>query len=176
MGETSALVGCLAQNLHAGPRWCLLEALIEAFGCSWPCCWVQDCCSFSNRLFFFFSCVWQNMGKRHLQSVCNPWLEGAVSASESPCGGCGGGSLQISSSPCFCKEGDWPVFLAGRVLFQVQGDHQALVSPGSHQDGGFQELHKTCILPHVQKCSFICSSFSPTALGGAGRWQCQETK
>lgn len=108
------------------------------------------------------------MGKRHLQSVCNPWLEGAVSASESPCGGCGGGSLQISSSPCFCKEGDWPVFLAGRVLFQVQGDHQALVSPGSHQDGGFQELHKTCILPHVQKCSFICSSFSPTALGGLG--------
>ena len=31
MGETLVLVGCLAQNLHAGPRQCLLGALVEVF-------------------------------------------------------------------------------------------------------------------------------------------------
>lgn len=36
---------------------------------------------------------------------------------------CRGVSLQIGGSPRLCMEGDWPVFLAGPVLFQVQGDH-----------------------------------------------------
>lgn len=32
MGENSALVGCLAQNLHAGTRQYLLGGLLEVFG------------------------------------------------------------------------------------------------------------------------------------------------
>lgn len=77
----------------------------------------------------------------------------------------GGGAVPANQ---FCKEGDWPILLAGHVLFQVQGDHRTFASPSNHQDGGLQELHKMCILLHMQKRSFISSSFSPTALARLG--------
>lgn len=104
MGETPALVGCLAQNLHAGTRQYLLGGLLEVFGMQPRGIW--DALGFGLQLalllraklvvFFlltkydsFFFCVRET----HLQTVCSPWLEGAVSASQNSCGGYRG-------SPC----------------------------------------------------------------------------
>ena len=166
MGETTVLRGCSAQNLHAGPRWCLLGARVEVTGVAGD--FAVGCKTggvFLTR--YFFSCVWQYVGERHLQSVCNPWLK-VLSQLLGVSVGDRGGSLPICDGPHFHKEGGRPVFLAGRVLFQVQGDHRSLASPGSHQEGSLQELCKTCVLPHVQKFSFVSSSFSPAALGRLG--------
>lgn len=92
MGETLVLAGCPSQNLYAGPRWSFLGAVVEMFGvlwylgCSRPCCLVQNGWVFSETEFDYFfnyySCMWQNIVERLLQSACSPWLEGAVSASE----------------------------------------------------------------------------------------------
>lgn len=84
MGETLVLAGCLAQNLHAGPRWCLLGALVEVFRMQLRGIWHAlglglqlalllgaKLVSFFLTRYFFFS-LWQNVGERHLQSVCNP--------------------------------------------------------------------------------------------------------
>lgn len=111
-------------------------------GCSGPCCWVQNGWFFSEAdfdFFFFYSCVWQNVVERLLQSACSPWLEGAVSASERP----------------RRRRSRWP-YKPGVVLtsvrrvtgqfswlgvyrFRARGGHQTLVSPSSHQDGRLQE-------------------------------------
>lgn len=71
------LFGSCGRDVWGALVFGLQQALL--FGAKWVGFFLKQ-----NLIFFFnyYSCMWQNIVERLLQSACSPWLEGAVSASE----------------------------------------------------------------------------------------------
>lgn len=89
--------------------------------------------------FLFYSCVWQNVVERLLQSACSPWLEGAVSASERPHRTHSRWPYKPGVVLTSVRRVNGQFSWLGVYHFRARGGHQTLVSPSSHQDGRLQE-------------------------------------
>lgn len=72
------LFGSCGGDVWAALVFGLQQALL--FGAKWVGFFETD----FDFFFHYYSCVWQNIVERLLQSACSPCLEGAVSASERP--------------------------------------------------------------------------------------------